>query len=296
VSLIVLFGLVLLIAKIIAAVDGPKLRLDDSPSLQPLAEPRPIVPSDWRAIAFELHLGIEEKRGSHTLYGQLDGFEVTIEARGSNAEIRVRAGPTFDSALRIVRRGASDARTSVLVGDEALDRAAIIDGNRAWVLAKLDLSTRELVRRLIESGQAHVSRGHVRAEMDAELTGRDRLVDTVRNMLELARGLSRGGTIIAGLCENTAGDLDPRVRLENLRALVAEYPEHLETTSMAERALDDEDLEVRRCAAEFLRVQAPRAGGLSLVKDESSRGALSFDRATGGLAALPAAKEEDDSR
>lgn len=255
----------------------PRNRFDDSSRAQ---VPSPV----WWQVAESFGLGLEVKLSTRSLYGYIEGCEVTIEVERGGATIRVRPDTRALWGIRIARRGLTDDRPTIGTGDVDLDRATIIEGDRATLLAAFDPLTRELLCNAIGDGPIYIARGSVRAELDADIVSADRVVDIVRSMLALAQRLTRTKDAGEALLENAKYDPVAAVRLENLRVLLGDVRNRALAGRAAETALQDGDLDVRRMAASFLGVELPASGGhLSLVSEASEQGALSFDRQSGAL-------------
>src|SRR5262245_36841101 len=113
-----------------------------------------LASSLWTQVAAAFGLGIEVKLATRSLYGFVDGCEVTIEVERGGATIRVRPDTRALWGVRIVRRGLTDDRPTIGTGDVDLDRSTIIEGDRATLLASFDPLTRELLCRAVAHGPA----------------------------------------------------------------------------------------------------------------------------------------------
>ena len=160
--------------------------------------------------------------------------------------VTVTLRPETTATARAKRRGAREIET----GDEAFDAAFYVTGPSTPVRAVLDDETRGLLASLrTEAGLEVVDgelRGRVRDRSDPSLPS------TLPIALAAAHRLRRPPDVPAALARNARSDPQPRVRLENLLALVREYPESEVTKAAMRAACDDANDEVRVRAATAL--------------------------------------------
>ena len=182
-----------------------------------------------------------------------------------------------DDALTPMRR-----RGRVPVGDDRFDVNISIEGERLRALALLDATTRERARAVFFGGQPrservyhglekrklHVglSRGRLVVERYAGYSPQV-LAQSLAEALTFAEGLLVEGPLEARLAANVRGDPEPRVRLNNLRELLAVSPRHPATREALEAALADGDEQVQLEAAIALGSE-----GRATLLDIASRG------------------------
>jgi HEAT repeat protein len=166
--------------------------------------------------------------------------------------VTVTLQPETTATARAKRRGAREIET----GDDAFDDEFYVSGPSTPVRAVLDEET----RRLLTALRAEVGLQVVNGELRGGVHDRDNvtLAGTLPTVLAAAHRLRRPADIAAALARNMRSDPQPRVRLENLLALVREYPENEITKAALRAGCDDANDEVRVRAATALGEEGRR--------------------------------------
>ena len=158
--------------------------------------------------------------------------------------------PTFK--LRTTGRTTGD----VEVGHLGFDDQFHVQGATAMVRARLDGPTREalleLVRGPLREGQLTVADGQLRAVVPqgVRVSLSDPFDEAVPLLGQVARRLAEPIDVIAELAQNARRDPVSGVRVQCLRTLLREYPQHASVVNPLLRdAAEDADAEVRLEAA-----------------------------------------------
>jgi HEAT repeat protein len=192
----------------------------------------------------------KSERGTRAVVGGLrhGAYALTIRAEGITTAIEKTFG-----------------EREIVLGDEAFDSAAYVQGAPGLIRALFDADTRGLTRRLLQ-GQLRVAgpRGardlavrtgvsdselqvEIREPLFGDVLGR--LPDALAVVLDLARRLERPDDLAAAIATNTRREPLAAVRLANVQLLAKEHPAHAATRESLLAALGDEDAEVRLQAA-----------------------------------------------
>ena len=186
--------------------------------------------------------------------GRVDEILVEIASDESIGSVRIAAHGHFPVGLVIAAETASTRIRGMLgdgdvrTGDAPFDRRILIRFERpALVLAALDYATRvALVRHFDEKGVVEGNR--VLADVSRP-EGIERIVGAARHAVDIARALSIEPAAIPGKLFDNTFDVQPGVRLANLRTLLADYPASEDAERGARTCLSDSDLDVRLTAA-----------------------------------------------
>lgn len=191
-----------------------------------------------------------QERGTRIVIGGLRHgvYALTIRSEGFTSAIEKTLGE----------------RETVL-GDEAFDRAAYLQGAPALIRALFDADTRRLLRPLLEGElrvssargvnkldvRTSVSDNELQVEIRESLFGNtlDALPDALPMVLDLAKRIARPDDLAAAIAANTRREPLPAVRLANVQLLAKEQPEHAATRETLRAALSDDEPAVRLQAA-----------------------------------------------
>jgi HEAT repeat protein len=224
----------------------------------------------WRAAARVLGLKDLSEPMPSSLAGWSGARQVCFEysgegnGRGTWLVLAGDSGITLRPETRELRAWKALGNSEIQIGDPAFDDEFYIEGGRTEVLrAVLDVETRAALRELFK-GPLQPSRGLgslsvavriVQGELlvqlrDADYVGQPaRLVEAVKELLEVAARLDQPPDLAARIAENTRREPEWRVRLENVSLLAEKFPHHAATREALEAARSDPRPEVRLAAA-----------------------------------------------
>jgi HEAT repeat protein len=189
--------------------------------------------SGTHRVCFESYERGKNERGTRLIVGGLRHNELTLrrETVGTSLEKKLLGGREIE------------------VGEDAFDDTLYVQGSSALARALFDVETRVAVRRLFRDVDASVALQEGKLVVDiperAFGDGLERLPYLLDAVLGVARRLVLPEDIATRLARNARGDPIAAVRLQNLLALVGEYPEHAATRDALHAACADESDEIR---------------------------------------------------
>jgi hypothetical protein len=172
-----------------------------------------------------------------------DGSETSVTVEGADlpARVELRREDLASAAEKLLR--GSDVET----GDEAFDREVLVWGYPPLLLAILDATTREEVRRFMSVG-ARLAEGRLSFSISRRFAEPHEIDGFVSGLLELARRLRTPEDVAARLAHNATSDPLPAVRLRNLTTLAERFPAREDTVLAMRESLTAES-DVLRCFA-----------------------------------------------
>jgi HEAT repeat protein len=186
-------------------------------------------------------------------------MEVKIEAcgkQGQSTRIVVLApGPPDFTEVRIRPQSLLSRGREIEIGDASFDRDFFIEGPVPLVLAWLDAEVRRLLLDASYKARLEITLGGFQAEGDSY-----KVLDVLPLLLNLGRRMDPSLDVPRRLAENAKGDPKDGVRLQNLLALVREFPRNVETVEALRAACSDPSPEIRMRAAQELGAE-----GLSVL-------------------------------
>ena len=205
----------------------------------------------WRNAAASSGLKVAESSIFSGLTAQGGRLEVQVkDAGGKNKRTRIKVnfhGPLGFQNVRIRPETLVSRGREIEVGDLSFDTTFFIEGPAQVVLAMLDTEMRRLLLDVSSQCRLEISRGELRAEMSP------RKVSKILPLLvEIGNQLSEPLDVPSRLAENAKGDASAGVRLQNLRVLLHELPDHPRTAEALQAAITDPSPETRLRAAKEL--------------------------------------------
>lgn len=224
----------------------------------------------YEALRKELKLEQRQDFFRRTLFGSVDGAEVTVEGdRGGAVDhVVVRASRNAPRDLYLFPADGLSV-SSVPSHDACFDRKVHTGGSRVRAAAVLDEATRESVADIVWAHGAVYNGGAFVLDADGALTVTGGPLAGEIDGRGFARFLRRVVAVASRLAERAQRPLrplllenvlsDPRtgVRQRNLTLLVDRFPESVETRQAARAVLDHHDGRLRLAGAMFFSRRTP---------------------------------------
>jgi hypothetical protein len=208
----------------------------------------------WKEAGKELGLSLSGALMFKQLYGEVDGFTVTIRPKGKHGHIEMRVDG-LGKIPTLLSLGAENVFTRTVAGEDiqtghpTFDYEARIHGNPVEALALLDHVTRRHVIREIVEGGARVGNGRI------SLVQRkfEDVPGMVRQLVSLAQRLSIAPSAVPErLALNATTDPLPTVRLRNLEQLRSSFFSDEATRNAHRAALNADQPNLRLAGAVYL--------------------------------------------
>lgn len=205
----------------------------------------------WRNAAELSGLRVAESSILSGLTARSGRLEVQAKAvGGKNKRTRIKVsfqGPLGFQNVAIRPEPLIPRGREIEVGDPPFDTTFFIEGPAQVVLAMLDTKMRRLLLDVSSQCRLEISRGELRAEMSPR-----KVSQILPLLVEIGNQLAEPLDIPSRLAENAKGDGSAGVRLQNLRVLLHELPDHPRTAEALHEAITDPSPETRLRAAKEL--------------------------------------------
>jgi HEAT repeat protein len=176
--------------------------------------------------------------------GSSRGRSIRITLEGSS-------GITLRPEILVTPLEKATGAREIELGDEGFDRDVYIHGPEDVLRAVLDGHTRQVVRRLFQSGFKNfggtivdatvtIRDGDIVAEFDQNEGVRAHLSVVLETLLDIACRLDRPTSIVKRIVDNTRTEPEWQVRRGNLLLLANDHPRHPATREALLRGCEDE--------------------------------------------------------
>lgn len=237
----------------------------------------------YEALRKELSLEQSQDFFRRTLFGAVDGGEITVEGDRGGTVDRVVVRASRNAPRDLYLFPADELSVSgVPSHDAGFDRKVHAGGSRARIAAILDEATRDAIADIVwahgavYNGGAFVLDAHAAltvtgGPLAGEIDGR-RFARFLRRVVAVATRLAERAQrpLRPLLVENVLSDPRTGVRQKNLCLLIERFPESVETARAARSVLDHHDWRLRLSGAMyFSRRDPPDLGALERIyRDE----------------------------